>query len=81
VIVPFVAGGGTDITARLTGQWLFERLGQQFVVENRPGAATNVASECASCEGKRQSAASPTESAAPTQSPWSWSSLGFMACA
>jgi tripartite-type tricarboxylate transporter receptor subunit TctC len=39
VIVPFGAGGTTDITARLISQWLSERFGQQFVVENRPGAA------------------------------------------
>jgi tripartite-type tricarboxylate transporter receptor subunit TctC len=35
----------TDIVARIIGQWLSERLGQQFVVENRPGAATNIATE------------------------------------
>ena len=45
VIVGFPAGGPTDITARLIGQWLSERLGQQFVVENRPGAAGNIATE------------------------------------
>jgi tripartite-type tricarboxylate transporter receptor subunit TctC len=45
VIVGFPAGGGSDITARLMGQWLSERLGQPFVVENRPGAATNIATE------------------------------------
>src|SRR3954451_13337281 len=38
VIVGFPAGGPTDITARLIGQWLSERLGQQFVIDNRPGA-------------------------------------------
>ena len=37
IIAGFAAGGGVDITARLIGQWLSERLGQQFVVENRPG--------------------------------------------
>jgi len=37
IIVPFAAGGGTDITARVIAQWLSERFGQQFVVENRPG--------------------------------------------
>jgi tripartite-type tricarboxylate transporter receptor subunit TctC len=42
IIVPFAAGGATDIYARLIGQWLTERLGQQFVVENRPGAGTNI---------------------------------------
>ena len=45
IIVGFPAGGVTDITARVTGQGLSERLGQQFVIENRPGAATNIATE------------------------------------
>jgi tripartite-type tricarboxylate transporter receptor subunit TctC len=45
LIVGFAAGGVTDIVARLIGQWLSERLGQQFIVENRTGAATNVATE------------------------------------
>jgi tripartite-type tricarboxylate transporter receptor subunit TctC len=44
-IVGLAAGGGADILARLMGQWLSERLGQQFVIENRPGAGTNVATE------------------------------------
>jgi tripartite-type tricarboxylate transporter receptor subunit TctC len=39
------AGGGIDITARLIGQWLSARLGQQFIIENRPGAGTNIAVE------------------------------------
>jgi tripartite-type tricarboxylate transporter receptor subunit TctC len=39
------AGGGIDIVARLMGQWLSERHGQQFIVENRPGAGTNIATE------------------------------------
>jgi tripartite-type tricarboxylate transporter receptor subunit TctC len=43
--VGFAAGGGVDIVARLIGQWLSERLLQQFIVENRPGAATNIATE------------------------------------
>jgi len=42
-MVGFAAGGATDIVARIMGQWLSERLGQQFVVENRPGAGTNIA--------------------------------------
>jgi tripartite-type tricarboxylate transporter receptor subunit TctC len=45
VIVGLTAGGGADIMARLIGQWLSEHLGQQFVIENRPGAATNIATE------------------------------------
>ena len=45
VIVPFAAGGGTDVAARLIGQYLTERLGQPFVVENRPGGGTNIATE------------------------------------
>src|SRR5262245_34878979 len=45
VIVPFAPAGTTDIAARLMGQWLSERLGQQFVVENRPGASTTIGTE------------------------------------
>ena len=45
IIVPAAAGGGADITARLIGQWLSERLGQQFIIENRPGAGTNIGTE------------------------------------
>src|SRR6266849_859706 len=45
VIFGFPAGGGSDIIARLMGQWLSERLGQPFVIENRPGNVTNLATE------------------------------------
>src|ERR1700748_3326367 len=45
LLIGFSAGGLGDLVARLMGQWLSERLGQQFVVENRPGAASNIATE------------------------------------
>jgi tripartite-type tricarboxylate transporter receptor subunit TctC len=45
MVVGFPAGGVSDILARLVGQWLQERLGQPFVIENRPGAASNIAAE------------------------------------
>ena len=45
VVVPLAAGGGTDIIARLIGQWLTERLGQAFIIENRPGGGTNIGTE------------------------------------
>jgi len=45
LVAGFAPGGGVDITARLIGQWLSERLGQQFVIENRPGAAGNIGTE------------------------------------
>ena len=47
IIVGFPAGGPTDIVARLIAQWLSERLDQQFVIENRPGAASNIGTEAA----------------------------------
>ena len=45
VVVPVAAGGANDVTARLIGQWLSEHLGQQFFIENRPGAGTNLGTE------------------------------------
>jgi tripartite-type tricarboxylate transporter receptor subunit TctC len=45
IIIGFPAGGGADIVARLLGQWLSERLGQPFIIENRPGAGSNIAAE------------------------------------
>lgn len=46
-VVPFAPAGDSDLVARLIGQWLSERLGQPFVIENRPGAATNIGTEAA----------------------------------
>src|SRR5215471_3470738 len=43
LIVGFGAGGAPDILARLIGQWLSDRLGQSFIIENRPGASSNLA--------------------------------------
>ena len=45
LIIGYPPGGSADMTARLMGQWLSERLGQTFVIESRPGAATNIATE------------------------------------
>src|SRR5215813_3509878 len=44
-IVGFPPGGGADTVARIMGAWLSERLGQQVVIENRPGASTNIATQ------------------------------------
>ena len=45
IIVGYPSGGSNDILARLMAQWLSERMGQQFVIENRPGAGSNIATE------------------------------------
>jgi tripartite-type tricarboxylate transporter receptor subunit TctC len=45
LIVPIAPAGAGDITARLIGQWLSERLGQQFVIDNRPGGGSNIGTE------------------------------------
>src|SRR5215471_17503935 len=47
LIIGYTPGGSADMTARLTGQWLTERLGQPVVVESRPGGSTNIATEAA----------------------------------
>lgn len=47
ILVATAAGGSTDIAARLVGQWLQDKLGQSFVIENRPGGANNIATEAA----------------------------------
>jgi len=45
IVVPVAAGGLNDVTGRLIGQWLSEHLGQQFFIENRPGAGANLGTE------------------------------------
>jgi tripartite-type tricarboxylate transporter receptor subunit TctC len=45
LMIGYTPGGSADLTARLMGQWLSERLGQSFVIENRPGGGTNIATE------------------------------------
>ena len=52
IIVGFAAGGPNDILARLIGQWLSQRLGQQFVVENRTGAGSYLAIEAVAKGGR-----------------------------
>lgn len=45
IVVGFPAGGATDIMARLMGEWLTQRLSQQFIIENKPGASGNIGTE------------------------------------
>jgi tripartite-type tricarboxylate transporter receptor subunit TctC len=45
IVVPVAAGGSNDVAARLIGQWLSEHLGQQFLIENRPGGGSNIGTE------------------------------------
>jgi tripartite-type tricarboxylate transporter receptor subunit TctC len=47
LIVGYTPGGSADLTARLMGQWLSDRLGQSIIIENRPGGGTNIATEAA----------------------------------
>jgi len=47
IVVGYPAGGSPDIIGRLVGQWLSERLNQQFIVDNRPGATSNIGTEIA----------------------------------
>src|SRR5215471_4010501 len=47
LLIGFAPGGTQDVIGRLMGQWLMERLGQQFIIENRPGAASNIAAAAA----------------------------------
>src|SRR5881394_3787572 len=47
MIVPFPPGGGTDVVGRIIGRWLSERLGQPFIIENRPGGGTNIGVQAA----------------------------------
>src|SRR5499433_1017639 len=47
IIVPYAPGAAPDIVARLMGQWLSERFGQPFIIENRPGAGGNIGTETA----------------------------------
>jgi tripartite-type tricarboxylate transporter receptor subunit TctC len=64
IIVGFAPGGQGDIIARLMGQWLSERLGQPFIIENRPGAGTNLATEAvvrAPADGYTLLAVSPAQ--------------------
>src|SRR5688500_249613 len=77
VIVPLAPGGGTDIAARVTGQKLTERWGQQVIVENRPGAGGNIGAELvtrASPDGYTLLVTSPGPIVV---NPWLFSKLPF----
>ena len=74
LIAPFAPAGSTDIIARLMGQWLSERLGQQFVIDNRPGGGGNIGTEAAIVEAIAARRAAPrcgarTRQGNPCQSP------------
>ena len=71
VVVPYPPGGGTDLLARMMGQWLSERLGQPFVIENRPGGGTNIATEAvvrAPADGYTLLMVGPAQTVHPTLS-------------
>jgi tripartite-type tricarboxylate transporter receptor subunit TctC len=61
IVVAYAAGGTTDVTARLIGQWLSERLGQAFLTENRPGGNNNIGTEAVGAQ--------PGASSRPRESP------------
>jgi tripartite-type tricarboxylate transporter receptor subunit TctC len=66
LIVGFEAGGAADILARLMGQWLSERLRQQFVIENQSGASGNIAAEAVGAGGDSHREHAAAQRAAPT---------------
>src|ERR1035441_982320 len=60
IIVGYPAGGSTDIVARIIGNWLSIKLGQQFIVENKPGAGNNIGTQLVAQAAPSSKAASPT---------------------
>jgi tripartite-type tricarboxylate transporter receptor subunit TctC len=68
LVIGYTPGGSADLTARLMGQWLSEKLGQSFVIENRPGGGTNIATEqvLRATISSRRASRSPASSASPT---------------
>jgi tripartite-type tricarboxylate transporter receptor subunit TctC len=71
VVVGVAPGSNQDIIARLVGQWLSDRLGQQFIIENRPGAGSNVAAEAvvrAPADGYTLLSVSSANAVSPTSS-------------